>query len=255
MHDERTVIVHNTAELIGLPTRRNFLKALGLGGTLVLMPSVFAACTDNTGDLIPPTSTTSSSAQTISLGSDVGIFTFAYVLEQLESSFYSQLVALSSFGTLFNANEQEMLTDIRNDEVTHREFLRTALGGSFPNLSFNFTSLGSTPTALQLLTAGLTLETNGIAAYNGAGYLLKNANNLLMAGKIVSIEARHTSALADAIDTRASTPSGTLYADLTQPLPASLGAQNGPALDAAATAATVAANAQPFIVNPITLTA
>lgn len=252
MHDERTVVVHDTAELLGLPTRRNFLKALGMGGTLVLMPAVFAACTDSTA---PVTTTTTTSPQTISLGTDVGIFTFAYVLEQLEASYYEQVVALSTFSTLFSGPEQELMTDIRNDEITHREFLRTALGNSFPNLTFNFASLGTTLTKQILLTTALTLETNGIAAYNGAGKLLKNPNNLLMAGKIVSIEARHTSAIADAIDAASATPNGTLYADLTQSLPARLGADDSKALDAVASAQTVATNAQPFIKNPITLTA
>ncbi len=253
MQDERTVIVHNSAELVGLPTRRSFLKALGLGGTLVLMPSVFAACTDDTGKLAPETST--ATARTISLGTDVGIFTFAYALEQLESKFYEGVVGLSSFSSLFNAAEQELLTDIRNDEVTHREFLRAVVGTSFPDLTFNFTSVLGTPTKAGILNAALTLETNGIAAYNGAGYALKNAKNLLVAGKIVSVEARHTSAIADAIDAASATPNGTLYADLTQTLPASLGAKDANALDAAASAQTVAGNAQPFIVNQITLTA
>ncbi len=252
MQDERTIVVHTQAELLSLPSRRNFLKALGVGGTLVLMPAVFAACTDTSNTVTGPTTT---AAQSISLGTDVGIFTFAYVLEQLEASFYQQTVALPNFSTLFNAAEQEMLTDIRNDEVLHREFLRAVLGGTFPDLTFNFGSLGSTLTNAILLNTALTLETNGIAAYNGAGVALKNANNLLVAGKIVSIEARHTSAIADSIDARSASPTGMLYADLTQPLPASLGATDANALDAAAPAAKVAANAQPFIVNPITLTA
>jgi hypothetical protein len=44
--DERTVVVHDAAQLTQPSTRRSFLRALGLGGTIVLMPSAFAACTD-----------------------------------------------------------------------------------------------------------------------------------------------------------------------------------------------------------------
>jgi len=119
--DERTVIVRDAAELVRPTTRRGFLRALGLVGTIVLMPSVFAACSDDT-DL---TGTTTNSA-TLNLGTDIGIFNYAYALEQLEAAFYTQAVA--SFASGLSADEREMLTDIRNDEVTHREFLRTALG-------------------------------------------------------------------------------------------------------------------------------
>ena len=247
MQDERTIVVHRASELVGLPTRRGFLKALGMGGTLVLMPSVFAACTDTSTPITGP----STDAQTISLGTDVGVFTFAYVLEQLESAYYEQVVRLPNFGSLFPAADQAMLTDIRNDEVLHREFLRAILGTSFPDLAFDFSSLGTNLTRTALLTTAMTLEVNGIAAYNGAGSALKNAKNLLVAGKIVSVEARHTSAIGDSLDGNG----GTLYADLTK-VPGNLGAVVADALDAAvAMESTVAANAQPFIRNKITLTA
>lgn len=255
MQDERTVVVHNTAELVGLPTRRSFLKALGLGGTLVLMPSLFAACTDDTSKIITGPPPGSATARTISLGTDVGIFTFAYTLEQLEAKFYELVVALPTFSTLFSADEQELLTLIRNDEVAHREFMRQLLGSSFPDLTFDFSSVLGNPTKLGILNAAATLEVNGIAAYNGAGTSLKSATNLLVAGKIVSVEARHTSAILDAIDIASGSPKGTMYADLTL-VPANLGASAPNALDAAVPMeSTVAANAQPFIVNQITLTA
>ena len=252
MQDERTVVVHNAAELVTLPTRRGFLKALGLGGSLVLMPSLFAACTDNTNQLLPPqTPPGTYAAQTISLGSDIGVFQFAAVLEQLESRFYESITSLSNFTTIFpSAAEQELLLDLRNDEVTHRELFRTALGSSFPTVTIDFSTLLANPTRTAILQTALTLETNGVAAYNGAGAALKNATNLLAAGKIVSVEARHASAIADTLDT-----AGTAFSDLTASVLAGLGANPANALDAAAAPATVAANAQPFIKNTITLTA
>jgi hypothetical protein len=248
MQDERTVVVHNTAELVELPTRRNFLKALALGGTVVLLPSVFAACSSPSD---PYTlSSTTTAAQKISLANDAGILTFAYVLEQLDSSFYQQLVALGNFAQLFTTAEQELLTDLRNNEVLHREFLGRALGNSFPLLTFDFSSVAVNKTSL--LQTALTLELNGLAAYDGMGYKLTNANNLLVAGKLSSVEARHASALADAIDL-AGTPTGTAYADLSTQLAASFGANNTNALDVALSDPTVViGNAQPFIKNTIT---
>lgn len=240
------MVVHRASELVGLPTRRSFLKALAAGGTLVLMPSVFAACDDDN----TITNARTTDAQTISLANDVGILTFAFVVEQLDSTFYEQLVGLPQFDTLFSAAEREMLVDFRNEEVTHREFIRAALNNGFPTLTFDFSSVNASLTRENVLTTALALETNGTAAYNGAGVKLTNANNLLTAGKLVSIEARHAAAIADTLD-----PSGgTAYADLTLALNVSLGAVDANALDVAAPAATVAANADPFIVNPITLT-
>ena len=40
-------------------------------------------------------------------------------------------------------------------------------------------------------------EDLGVAAYNGAGKLLTNPDYLLLAGKIVSVEARHAAAIRD----------------------------------------------------------
>ena len=45
--DERTVVVRDAADLARPATRRDFLRALGLGGTAVLLPAVFAACSEN----------------------------------------------------------------------------------------------------------------------------------------------------------------------------------------------------------------
>ncbi len=41
----------------------------------------------------------------------------------------------------------------------------------------------------------MTFEDLGVAAYNGAGQLLEKGEYLLLAGKIVSVEARHATAI------------------------------------------------------------
>ncbi len=43
------------------------------------------------------------------------------------------------------------------------------------------------------------LKTSGVSAYNGAGQLIKNVDYLLLAGKIVSVEARHAATIRDLI--------------------------------------------------------
>jgi hypothetical protein len=78
----------------------------------------------------------------------------------------------------------------------HVEFLRAALGtNGIPNLTPNFASINFTNRDSVLATAQ-TFEDLGVGAYNGAGRYLTNEDFLEVAGKIVSVEARHASAIA-----------------------------------------------------------
>jgi hypothetical protein len=102
-------------------------------------------------------------------------------------------------GSAFKASEQTVLTDIRNHEVIHREFLKAALGA---NANFTLTTTyGSLnfKDRTAVLAAAKTFEDLGVAAYNGAAQYFTDVNNLLLAGKIVSVEARHAAAIRDLI--------------------------------------------------------
>jgi rubrerythrin len=140
-------------------------------------------------------------------GNDLGVLSYAYALEQLEADFYTKVVNASSFTTVFNATEQQVLKDLYNHEVIHREFFKAALTGALPNpsvqllpnLAFNYGTLNFNSRAEVLATAK-ALEDTGVAAYNGAGRLLTNPDYLLLAGKIVSVEARHASAIRSLIN-------------------------------------------------------
>ena len=92
-----------------------------------------------------------------------------------------------------------MLRDIKSHEVIHREFFAAALGSAaIPKLAVNFDSVdfGSRD---QVLGTARALEDTGVGAYNGAGAFVRNSDYLLIAGKIVSVEARHASAIRDVI--------------------------------------------------------
>ena len=233
MSDKNTVVIGSPDELGRVDTRRNFLRMLGVGGSIVLLPSVFAACGDDDGGpyAVPPTGTTGGAggAVVLNLSTDAGILNYAFALEQLEAAFYTAVTTAANFNTLFtDANEREVLTDVTLDEVTHREFLRVAIpaqGGTLiGNLSTNFASV-LTSRATILATAR-SFEDLGVAAYNGAGKYLTNATLLGIAGKIVSVEARHAAAIRDVLDT-----AGTAFAnvgDITD-----LGANNTTGLDGA----------------------
>jgi hypothetical protein len=181
---------------------------------------------------------------TLDLATDAGILNYAYALEQLEAAFYTRAVSSPAFGSL-SAQERELLTDIRNHEILHREFLRAALGGdAIPALEVDFgNALGDRG---SILTTARTFEDLGVAAYNGAGKYLASAANLLLAGKIVSVEARHAASIRDALDA-----GGTAFADLTSL--AALGAVNADGLDAALEPSVVLAQADPFITTEVRL--
>ena len=140
----------------------------------------------------------------VNLGSgDVGILNYAYALEQLEAAFYVQVVATPYAG--MSALETEYMTDIRNHEVAHREFFKAAITAAaptmiIPSLEVNFTSIDFTSRTSVLNTAK-AFEDLGVTAYNGAGQLISTTGNgptyLTLAGKIVSVEARHAALIAD----------------------------------------------------------
>ena len=174
-------------------------------------------------------------AVTLNFANDFGVLNYAYALEQLEAAFYTAVVASPSFASTFTAPEQRLLRDLRDHEVIHREFLRTALGANaITTLTFNLSgvNLGS---RLSVLNAARDFEDLGVAAYNGAGRYLSDPGLLTIAGKIVSVEARHASAIRD----------------LLQPRSGNFAPQ---AFDPALSPAQVLGVAAPFVRNQITLT-
>lgn len=193
------MVVGRVEELFEPETRRGFLKMLGLGGTVVLLPSLFTACNeDYTGPSFGPGDPATPGPVTLNLSNDVGILNYAFALEQLEAGFYGAVLASSTFGSL-SADEREVLTDLRNHEVIHREFFRRALGSNrIGDLALNATTVGSAVSSrANILRNAEAFEDLGVAAYNGAGKYLTDATNLLIAGKIVSVEARHAAAIRD----------------------------------------------------------
>lgn len=135
-------------------------------------------------------------ANGVSLGSgDIAVLNYAYALEQLEAAFYTKVT--SSFYSGASARERQLLGEIRNHEVAHRNFLRGALGGSaIPDLEVDFSSINFSDRQ-SVLTTAANFEDTGVAAYNGAGQMLRDPNHLLAAGRIVSVEARHAAVLRD----------------------------------------------------------
>ena len=132
----------------------------------------------------------------VNLGSgDTGVLNYAYSLEQLEAAFYTKVIA--SPYTNMSAEEMALLKDVRDHEIAHREFFKAVLGSSaIQDLEVDFSSIDFT-NRTAVLTAARNFEDLGVQAYNGAGKLLTDLNNLTLAGKIVSVEARHAAYIRD----------------------------------------------------------
>jgi hypothetical protein len=129
---------------------------------------------------------------------DTGILNYAYLLEQLEAAFYIQVLASPYSG--MTTDETTILQEIRDHEKVHRDFFKAALSSSaIAQVEFDFSTIDFNSRA-SVLGAAKTFEDLGVSAYNGAGKLIADANYLLLAGKIVSVEARHASAIRDLLN-------------------------------------------------------
>ena len=176
----------------GIPSsRRDFFKRASLGVGVLASASALQAC-DSTD---PPVDL--GTAVTLDFSTDVGVLNYAYALEQLEYAFYVKVLETPYSG--ISDAERSVLTDLRAHEGIHRDFLKGALGaGAIGDLTPDFSTINFTSKA-SVLGAAITFEDLGIAAYNGAGKYIRRADYLTIAGKIVSVEARHASAIRDLI--------------------------------------------------------
>lgn len=216
--------------------RREMLRRAGLAGLILSVPGLMTACGR---ELVSPTATSAALARepgsqatvTLDFASEIGVLNYAYALEQLEAAFYVQVMMMPYGG--MSASERRLLTDVRDHEVAHRDFFAAALGSAkIPGLTVDFSMIDFTSRTSVLKTAQ-TFEDLGVGAYNGAARYLSSEPYLLVAGKIVSVEARHASAIRSLREPRTG-----------------FFAPN--AFDAPIPPTTVLAAADPFIVDTIT---
>ncbi|AZI66727.1 twin-arginine translocation signal domain-containing protein [Kaistella daneshvariae] len=188
---QKTITVSNKGATLDT-SRRNFLKLSGVG--LVVAGLAVVGCRDDNMDM-------PMNQNVFDLGKgDVGILNYAYALEQLEADFYTKVV--NSFYSGISTVEKQLFTDIYNHEVIHRDFFKAAITAAgatpTPKLEFKYDGVDFKSRDSILATAK-ALEDTGVAAYNGAGKYITNLDYLVIAGKIVSVEARHASAIRDLI--------------------------------------------------------
>jgi rubrerythrin len=194
------------AQFVHHTDRRRFLQVAG-----AVFAASAVACSDEAGSLAGPGPVTPGDPEgahltppedpntVVNLGTgDFGVIAFAFALEQLEGAFYTQVVAGSYFAGATD-QERNVLNDLRAHEVIHREYLYQVLDANdaeIPGLRVDFSSVdfGSRMSVLQTAQA---LEDTGVSAYNGAAQLLQTDALINVAGKIVSVEARHAACIRD----------------------------------------------------------
>lgn len=160
----------------------------------------------------------------------VGVLNFALTLEHLEAEFYTRAVATT--GVIPAGPAVGAFTTIRDHEVAHVNFLRTAitsLGGTpvaKPNFDFsggNGTGTGPFAAAFTnyavMLAVAQTFEDTGVRAYKGqAGNLMSNNDVLTAALQIHSVEARHAAHIRYMRRTHASLGAGMIQPWITRNL-------------------------------------
>ncbi len=182
---------HERVSAIGGPwgpsTRRDFLKLAAAGAAALGLTSTMTGCV-----------LTAAGRRKLDFHDDFGVLNYAYALECLESRFYERVVA--SPPRDLRPGELEVLREIGAHEIEHRRFFKRALGilrAQIPPSNFAGIDFSSRQTVLQQAKA---FEDLGVAAYNGAGDRVKLAEFLTIAGKIVSVEARHASVIRDLLN-------------------------------------------------------
>jgi hypothetical protein len=171
--------------------RRSFLRAVGAAA---VTGGLLTACSTADVQVSPERGRAAGDVITLP-GGDLGILNYAFVLEQIESRFY-ELVLANPYENM-TAMEMMLFQDLRNHEVTHRAFYRAALGSAgIPDLTLDFSDINFRQRTDVLEAARMFAEI-GTAAYNGGGKYLTDPENLAVAGKIVSVEARHVSIIRE----------------------------------------------------------
>ena len=179
--------------------RRSFLRYSGAG--LAVGGLLLAGCKNDTETIDP-------NANRVDVGTgDTGVLNYAYALEQLEAAFYTAVLAGSYFASA-SAAEKAIFSDLRDHEVIHRDFFKAAIATGrisdalvpdFSGIDFTLRLSAAGAPKLGVLNAARAFEDLGVAAYNGAGRFIRDADYLTLAGKIVSVEARHAAIIRELI--------------------------------------------------------
>ncbi len=168
-------------------TRLDFFKKAGLTGGAVIgggvvLSALTPALASAAGKGRPPASYGKG---------DIGILNYALTLEYLESAFYNEATANQAKTSFIKDGQtQVFLKTVTNDENMHVKALQKALGKkAVKSPTFNFQ--GDNAEEEKFRTASFAFENEGVHAYSGQAFNIKDPAYLAVALSIVTIEARH----------------------------------------------------------------
>ena len=187
---------------------------------------------------------------------DTGILNYAYALEQLEAAFYTQVLAGAYYAGA-SAAEKAVFADLQAHEVIHRDFFKMAIttgritDALMPDFSgIDFSQRTTTSGKMGVLQAAMAFEDLGVSAYNGAGRFITNATYLTLAGKIVSVEARHAAVIRELLTTNTFVANDVVNLDASTPnngAPGAAGSLMGTGLERSKRPQVVLATANNFL--------
>jgi hypothetical protein len=181
--------IREGAEEVAGDTRLSFLRKGALAGGAVVGGGAILS------GLIPSLAGAKGAPPTSFGKGDIGILNFALTLEYLERAFYDEA---TSKGKITDPKTAAFLKVVTKDERAHVAFLQKGLGkAAVKKPKFNFH--GTTGSLGTFQQTAFVLENTGVHAYLGQAGNIKTPAYLLAAASIVTIEARHSGAIASII--------------------------------------------------------
>ncbi len=182
--------VREAAEAVAGDTRLGFLRKAGVAGGAAVGGGAIL------GSLLTPAFASAAGRPPSKFGKgDIGILNFALTLEYLERAFYDEATAKDQ---VHDAKTRLFLKVVTHDERAHVAFLQKGLGkAAVKKPKFNFH--GTTGDQAKFQQTAYVLENTGVKAYLGQAANIKTPAYLLAAASIVTIEARHSGAIASII--------------------------------------------------------
>jgi len=129
---------------------------------------------------------------------DVALLNYLYILKQVTVAFYTQAVATPYYD--ITASEVELQLDIRDQEVAHREFLKTLLGKDAVKTITMEMSAVTFADKSSFLSHAATLEDLSASAYAGVMKVLTDQSYIVSFSKMASVDARHAGYVRDILN-------------------------------------------------------
>ena len=120
---------------------------------------------------------------------DTGLLNYLYVIKQVTAAFWGQAVVTPYYG--ITKSESDLQPDLRDQEIAHREFLKSLLGKQSLGTVTPLLSAVIFADRASFLTHATILEDLTVSAYSGAAQLFTDTSYVQVIAKMASVDARH----------------------------------------------------------------